>query len=242
MKVGILTIATGKYIQFVEPLWTSILQNFLPGMDKTFFLWTDNLDLKSNGVHNLVTTHIERGGFPKDTLYRYHYFLMRDRELMSCDLLFYFDADMLVMDKVSADGDLAPLIQGDVKFAFTMHPGFSWNGQIGTFESRVESTAYVSPLRRRRDPYIAGGFNGGQSEAWLEMSTHLQRAIDHDAAMGITAVWHDESHLNAWNAEELMGVNRIILHPGYCYPEPWAIPFHNYIMALGKDHKEFRDE
>ena len=252
MKIGILTIATGKYIQFVRPLYESMVANFLPGIDKASCYWTDNppelgkqipvdgkgcVTPKGTIIH---TTKIERRGFPGDTLYRYHYFLMQEQALRAMDLLFYFDADMLVHSPVTVDGDLAPLLKGEVKYAFTMHPGFTWNGQMGSFETRIESRAWVSPSHRRSHPYVAGGFNGGQAEAFLEMSRHIKRAVDEDVAKGITAVWHDESYLNACHAEELMGINRIILHPGYCYPESWVLPFHKYILALDKNHAEVR--
>jgi len=238
MRIGILTIATGKYIDFVSPLWGSIAAKFLPGIEKHYFLWTDHVEEKLGSLNCFLgeTTHIERGGFPLDTLKRYHYFLMQEERLRQMDFLFYFDADMLVHSPVTTDGDLAPLLDGRVNFAFTMHPGFTWNGQMGTFETSTGSCAYVPPPARRRKPYVAGGFNGGSSREFLRMAEHIAQNVDIDAERGVTAIWHDESHLNHYHATH----TALVLHPGYCYPESWSLPFHKYIVALDKNHEEVR--
>ena len=41
MKIGILVIATGKYTQFIPPLYTSIKKHFMKNEDVKIFVFTD---------------------------------------------------------------------------------------------------------------------------------------------------------------------------------------------------------
>jgi hypothetical protein len=73
----------------------------------------------------------------------------------------------------------------------------------------------------------------------------MQRNIEADTAAGITAVWHDESHLNAIFGQYR---NHITLLPcDYMMPESlekrkaWRIASINpKILALEKDHKNYQ--
>ena len=40
-KVAILYVATGRYICFFDDFYASMEKNFLPGVPKTYFVWTD---------------------------------------------------------------------------------------------------------------------------------------------------------------------------------------------------------
>lgn len=247
MKVGILTIATGKYKQFVRPLYESIAKNFLRSHSKTLILFTDDPDEMStcaDGLDcSLVTVKIERRGFPGDTLYRYHYFesaRKRLKELGSeCpEALFYTDADMIVEGVVGEE----VLPTSHKRLVATAHPGYynrPGHNPMGTPESRPESTAYI-PSNRHRPCYWAGGFNGGDFDAFMSMSSVIVQRVNEDSVKGITAVWHDESHLNAYLSDvNIVGCVKT-LTPSYCYPESWRIPYERRIIALDKNHKEVR--
>ena len=83
--IGVLTIATGKYTQFLTGLYASMAQNFLVGEDITCYLFTDDIESAKTFVpptrlkHEYF--HIERMGFPGDTLYRYRHFAGLDERL-----------------------------------------------------------------------------------------------------------------------------------------------------------------
>ena len=47
MKICILTIATNKYLQFVEELYGSIDKNFLSGHEISCLLFTDHVAIES---------------------------------------------------------------------------------------------------------------------------------------------------------------------------------------------------
>ena len=43
-QIGLLVVATGKYIQFVQPLIESAEHYFLPTHKRTYFIFTDHVD------------------------------------------------------------------------------------------------------------------------------------------------------------------------------------------------------
>jgi histo-blood group ABO system transferase len=142
-------------------------------------------------------------GFPLTTLHRYHTFLEHRRVLECYDQVFYTDCDMLfvapVGEEIFSDGVVV-----------TEHPGYV--NLNGTPEKRPESTAYCPVVRN----YVCGGFNGGETGAFLKMAETIAANVDEDARRGITAIWHDESHLNFYVQNN---PPTKILDPSYCYPE-----------------------
>lgn len=248
MNIGILTIATGKYKKFIPPLYRSIEKFFLKNHQKTFVLFTDNVgeakDLLAFVEGKIIYIEIERKGFPGDTLYRYHHFSSVREQLVSLgdecpNSLFYLDADMLVVDEVGEEVlpiDEKPLVG-------TAHPGFfnrPGNNPLGTPETNPRSRAYIPP-DRLRPCYWAGGFNGGKFDDFLNMSDEIKFRVDEDSKNGIMAVWHDESHLNAYYSEKFSFGKVKTLIPSFCYPESWNLPYPKKILALDKNHAEVRN-
>lgn len=247
MKIGILTIATGKYKKFVSNLYKSIISNFLVEHEKTFILFTDEPDemRRELGSHeiNLEIFRIERKGFPGDTLYRYHHFYSARDSLVALgdccpEALYYFDADMLVCDRVKDE----VLPTKSKSLVATAHPGFynrPGNDPMGTPETDQRSTAFI-PGSRYRPCYWAGGFNGGEFESFMRMSKVISERVNIDDTNSIVAIWHDESHLNCYLSMPEILPSVKIMNPSYCYPESWNIPFQKKILALDKNHKEVR--
>ncbi len=245
MKIGILTIATGKYKKFVIPLYRSIIDKFLGSHEKTFILFTD----EPQEIHNEIAAlgksfkiiKIERKGFPGDTLLRYNHFSNARQMLLDMgqecpEVLYYFDADMLVHDDVG--DEVLPTSKKDL--IATAHPGFYLRpGQnaMGTPETNPQSSAFI-PQERYRLCYWAGGFNGGKFEDFMNMSKEISLRVDSDNTKGIIAIWHDESHLNAFLSERPEAVKT--LTPSFCYPESWKLPYQKKIIALDKNHAEIR--
>lgn len=224
MKIGVLVVATNKYIKYTFPLWESIKTHFLKNHEVKMFVFTDKPDVPA-GTVRVEQAHME---WPKTTLLRHHIFLNNRAVLEEMDYLYYSDADMLFVDTVGDE------VLGDL--VATTHPGFynkprhEWS-----YETRPESTAYIPPHEGRG--YYCGGFNGGKKDVYLKMGETVRANIDADAAKGIVAVWHDESH---WNKYLTRHPPTTILSPSYCYPESWNIPFHKRLLALDKNHAEMR--
>jgi len=224
MKIGILCIATNKYIRFADRLWQSAKEHFMSGHEVSMFVFT-NQDQVPEGTIRIEQAHMP---WPGPTLMRYHVFLNSQDKLRQMDYLYYSDADMLFVDKVG-DEALGDLVA-------TIHPGFYGKPRNElSYERRPESTAYMGP--NDGSTYYAGGFNGGKASRYLEMAEACKQMVDADAAKGIIALWHDESYMNKYLSQN-QPTNA--LTPSYCYPESLNIPFKKRLLALDKNHSELR--
>ncbi len=226
MKIGLLTIATGKYIQFIDPLWESAKKYFAPNHEVTMFVFTDSTEFvpKQRQV-KIMQRHMP---WPGPTLFRYNIFNHNKHLFYDMDYLFYSDADMLFVSEVGDE-----ILSDSVA---TNHPGFfNKPRQAFTYETNPESKAFINSSEGTH--YFAGGFNGGKKETYLKMVETLSKNIMDDSQRNIIAVWHDESHFNRYMIDNPPS---LILNPSYCYPESWNIPFEKKLLALDKNHNEMR--
>lgn len=229
-KVGLVTIATNKYIKFVKPLYDSMQRFFLnePGIQCTMFVFTNQPVFEGP-----VAVYQDHEPWPHMTLKRYEIFCRNRQVFESMDYLYYSDVDMLFLDHIGSE------VLG--KRVATVHPGF-WSTPRNElpYETNPRSTAYIGP--DEGDCYYAGGFNGGEREAFLEMARRIADQVNRDLKKGYIAVWHDESHLNRYLIDY---EPTVILNPSYCFPEAdWAktLPFRKLLVALDKNHDELRME
>lgn len=229
MNVGLLVVATGRYVEFVEPLWASARAFFLadPPHNVTLFVFTNRWRVP-RGTVRLRWPHEP---WPKPTLKRYHAFLRHERRLRRMDYLFYCDADMRFVAPVAAE------VLGDL--VATQHPLFHDAPRARfSYERRPESTACVKGDEGVR--YFAGGFFGGRTERVLAMARTIRHNVEEDFRRGIVALWHDESHMNRYFVDHPPSV---VLTPAYCFPEGRAsLPFEPRLVALEKDKARLRRE
>jgi histo-blood group ABO system transferase len=221
-NVGLLIMATGKYVIFVEPLIQSAEKHFCENHHVTYFVFTDGVIPQAD---NIVQVFQKRIGWPYDTLKRYHVYFSHRNLFEDQDYLFACDADMLFVDDVGDE------ILGER--VATQHPGFV--GMRGSYETNPESTACIKAFEGEQ--YFAGGFYGGTTEEMLKIFATNINNIDDDLERGLIAVWHDESH---WNRYCIDNKPTVILSPSYCYPESWDMPYPRKLLALDKDHSEFQ--
>lgn len=222
-NVGLLVVATGKYISFVPKLIESAEKHFCTDHNVTYYVFTDGQMEQSE---NLVVIPHKRLGWPYDTMMRYHAYYNNRDYYQDEDYLFACDADMLF---VSSIGDE---ILGER--VATLHPGFV--NMRGSYENDKRSLACIN--EDEGEFYFAGGFYGGTVQEMMKIAKTNSEKIDDDLARGIIAVWHDESH---WNRYCIDNPPTVILNPSYCYPENWKIPFDKKLLALDKNHKEMRE-
>ena len=230
MKVCILTIATNKYIQFVERLLDNIEENFLNGHDIQCLLFTDHEVETSD---NVTVSQIDHEPWPMPTLKRYNYFIKEKEFISQFDYCFYFDVDMGLVDKVG-DEVLSDLVA-------TMHPYQTfYPKEQRSYDRNSKSLAYVS-LGEEGDNYYAGGFNGGTTKRFLEMSEVLSERVSKDLENKVVALWHDESHMNRYL---INNPPTLSLTPSYCFAEEQMgnldYPYEPKIIALKKNHNELR--
>ena len=229
MKVGIILIATNKYKLFLNSVIDSYEKFFLPEIEKKYFIFTDDTEFEIFSK-NIVKTKIESYKFPQATLYRYN-IINRNNEIFSgFDHLYYSDVDMRVVSQV--DNDVINIIG----LIAVEHPGFYPN-KPGTYETSINSLAYVE---HSKFPYVAGGFQGGTTEAYLTACAVMDERISLDENNDIIAVWHDESHWNCYI--NMTNQNVKILSPSYVYSQRFVEKYDlaPKILALDKDHNYYR--
>lgn len=245
MKIGIIIIGTGRYINFFDKLYSSIMENFLKNHDKKIYLFTDSEQLFPHNVH---VTKVKRQGFPGDTLFRYNHFLrIKEKLILETEVVYYMDIDSLIVNIV--DDEILPSL--DSPMIAVAHPGF-YKISMGTPETRQISNAYIAK-HEKRDYYIAGGFQGGYTRDYLYASEIINQLIYDDYHKNIIPVWNDESMWNRYYVSNL--INFKVLSPSYVYPESKYknINTGNYhtlktenikpcILALDKDHRWYRSE
>jgi len=183
MKVLLNIIATNKYTLFLEDLILSSEQYFLPGIDKYYLIHTDHEIVPDD---RLIINHIKHEPWPAPTLKRFEYFLQHKDLHQQMDYCFYIDVDSLFIDTITQTDVLFDLVGA-------IHPGFGCSD--GTPERDVNSTAFIPPGANR---YYCGGFFGGSSIEFLKLCSILHENINIDKKNNITAIWHDESHLNKY--------------------------------------------
>jgi histo-blood group ABO system transferase len=234
MNIGLLVIATNKYITFLDPLVESINKYFLINHNVTIFCFTNIVDHKS--ADNVKIVEQEHMPWPLPTLKRYEIFY-KNRELFNnMDCLYYLDVDMIINDYIGDE-----FLPDDKELVCVVHPGYR-RDLLQSFERRTSSSAYVN---YNHYVYHCGGVQGGKKDAYLKICEKLSNNILNDMNIGIIAVWHDESH---WNSYLINNPNSYKeLDCDYCYPQSppdqpnsWILPNKKIILALHKNHAEMR--
>lgn len=203
MNIGILTIATGNYSKLFPNFKKEIIEKFLPIFNKNIFLFTDDLDVHHNNLINIM--HLP---WPLCTLLRFHYINKHEKLFLNFDYLYYIDVDMIPYSLIDEE-----VLPDKNEIVCALH---YW--QQDSFESyensNSKSTAFVNLTNQFENKYCQGCFFGAKTDAFLSMSTTLEKNINEDLKNNIIAKWHDESHLNKY----------IISHPykalnsGYTHP------------------------
>lgn len=237
--IGLLLIVTGRYDIFLQRLIDTLESHFFKEHEITIYLFWDKPHYKLNlpcrfSVICIPTIHKP---FPFPTLYRYKYFTNAAEKIHS-DYIFYLDVDMILVGDVGEE--ILPQ-ENDGGLVATGHPGF-WIGG-GAWCTNYGSTAYTPENQWTR--YCAGGFQGGETKAYLAACKEMAENISIDESHGIISEWHDESHFNRYIATHKYK----LLTPEYCMiPEQSVKEKYGIahltprIIALTKDHEELRRE
>jgi len=213
MKVTLNLIATNKYTGFLDRIMESSRKFFLTDSDIRFIIYTDS-ESEFSG-NDYIKIKIDHEPWPAPTLKRFHYFLKAKDEILGSDFSFYIDVDSLFVKEIKS-GDFG--LNGFSGMIGTVHPGF--DGTIGTPERNPLSQAYIGT--HEKNIYFCGGFFGGDSKKFIQVSQQISEKIDTDLNNGIMPVWHDESHLNRYffnNPPTLTLSNQFASSEGKDFPE-----------------------
>ncbi|AOV60326.1 glycosyltransferase family 6 [Synechococcus phage S-CAM9] len=236
MKVAVVFIGTEKYLDFLPSWYERCEENFLPGVEKKYLVFTDG-DVPES-PDNAVVYKQEHLDWPYITLYRFKIIQKALDEIVGCDWLVFLDADMAVVDTVTA-----PEIFTDKPYIGVHHPCHflkfpPHNQPPGSFETNPLSTAKV-PDDYDFSIYWQGCLWGGKTSEVISMMEELNARISLDEENNVIAQWHDESHLNAFYAQ-----NKNLVHtlgPEFAFPEVFAeaCEFQAKIVHLAKDNSKY---
>ena len=229
MKIAVLYICTGKYRVFWDDFYKSCEKFFLQGYAKHYFIFTDATDIMQD---NNITV-IPKGcyGFPLDSLFRFDMFLEIEDKVAEFDYCFFFNANMLFVDKV--DSEIFPYENYKGIICVTHPRGYKYRNypSLFTYERNKQSLAYV-PKERKKYNYFMGGFNGGSIQEYYGLVKTCSKNIHADYSRGLIAVFHDESHLNKYCCDH----SKLIytLPVSYGFPENATFPFQPKVIIRDK--------
>lgn len=239
-SVGILYIATGKYERFWDSFFESSERYFLGNSNKHYFVFSDNPRLLSIRDPNVTPVRVRHRRWPYITLLRYELFLSVIDELERFDYLFFFNANIQFV-RPACEADFFPDTVVHNGLVGVLHPGYFRLGRwrYPYERKQKQSTAYMPWWSGRN--YLIGGINGGTRSSYSKLIRTLSTNIRRDLDNRIVAIWHDESHLNAYFDK----IRPKILSPEYAYAEGWALPFTPRILIRDKSlfggHKFLRE-
>ncbi len=229
MKIGILYICTGKYKIFWKDFYLSCEKNFIPEAEKEYFVFTDapeiDFEKENKNIHRIYQENL---GWPGNTLKRYAIFKKSEDLIEKTDYLFYLNANILFLKKITAQEFLP---NNNEKIVACLHAGY-YDKPIKKypFEKNPRSAAYLEKKDGMR--YYQGAINGGKTNDFIEVIKILDDNIEKDLKNNIIAEWHDESHWNWYINTHASGVK--ILSPSYLYPEGVSLPFEAKMMIREK--------
>ena len=227
-RTALLCVVVGRYTIFWDRFYDSARAHLLKDHIKDFFVFTDQPDFFAPYVADDQHIHVQaiaNEGWPNVVLNCHHYFLLQEKALSQCDYLLFFNINLIFNTDIG-DEILPP---NGLDLTVTLHPGFfDKSPDDFTYERRPESAAYI-PYGTGKY-YFTGALSGGRSGAYLDLCRELVARIDRDRESGIIAIWHDESHLNAY----MLDRECHILSPSYFHPEGAKIPYAEKITVLDK--------
>lgn len=229
MKIGILYICTGNYTVFWEDFYESFSKYFCTNSEIHYFVFSDK-EMDFTGKKNVHFNKIQNQPWPLITLLRFQTFLAVEEQLKECDYLVFFNSNLNCVSNISEE-DFLP--SKDEKLLFYHHGGYIYTKKIfHPYERNKKSTAYIP--YSCGGTYVGGGIIGGETIPFLDMCRTLKQNIETDLKQNYIARWHDESHINHF----LCTLDKYkLLHPGYCYPVGFDLPFEKKIVGVSKQDK-----
>ena len=240
MKLSIVTVATGKYLKYWIKLAESVCKYSGYDVNLNYHIFTDRvneaMDFADTNNLNIVVHKIDSQDWLSGTLMRYKHY-RKYFELITGDVILHLDADMIVVDNF-IDDLFHTITNNSDRINLIYHPGF-WRQKkfylpylfnhetyrreiivlwkymlgksLGSWETRFDSSAYTP--EDLQNAYFCGAVWFGKREVVYKFISEVDELIIEDQKNGIIAVWHDESYLNKWAANNMhSGIT-----PKYCF-------------------------
>jgi hypothetical protein len=227
-KIAFLTVATGKYVQFL-PRLKETTEEFW-GYNHFFHIGSDKPlegEADDDFASSFVWPHLP---WPLSTMLRCHAYLTVSEYLLKhYDYVFAIDADMVWRAPVNVEELCQPLIA-------CAHPGFEGQDRASfPYENNPQSSCCVK--QSEGSTYFAGGFFGGRTDCFITVCAAVACSINQDLNNHIIPRWHDESSLN----RALIDFPPTEILRGFMVPEEQVTGTTKApLVALQKKHEEIR--
>lgn len=188
---------------------------------------------------------IEPIEWPMPTLMRYHTMLQQEEKLAEYDYVAYIDVDMMFVNIVGDEilgkrltAVQQPMYSVDKKFI----PPYEPNSKSASYIPRPGKVVNDNGKPRFLPLYLAGGFQLGESKAFISAMKEMKKTIDKDLNNNYVPIWNDETVFNSYLFNNPSD-DDIILTPSYCYPDSlikeyfeaiWGYSYQPKLMTLTK--------
>ena len=237
MKLTVIFIGTGSYLNFLPKWYEACEQYLVPSIKKQYCVFTDGE--MSDVPDNVAFFHQDHMPWPYITLLRFKTILNAKDVLLNSDWVLFLDADTLVVDEIK-EKDLFT----DKKYIGVHHPCHFMqmdphNKPPGAFETNLKSNACITE-DDDTSIYFQGCLWGGRVPDVIEMIEELDNRTQDDLSREVIAVWHDESQMNKFFAQRRNDVH--VLGPSFAYPEVFSeyCDFEPTIIHLAKDNSKYQ--
>ena len=100
MKIGIITLATGKYSKYIGPFLDSFYKYFFPDYERVFAFATDDADY-STTIIDMHYQYFKHEPWPLATLNKPKAINKCQWAVCDCDIVFWADSDLRCIDYVT---------------------------------------------------------------------------------------------------------------------------------------------
>ncbi len=216
MKIGIIYIATGRYICFWKEFYETAKKFLFPNYQKEFFVITDNetFDYKENS--DVKSYYYEKLPWPMAGLMKFDATLKAKEDILKCDYCYYFNANMKFIDYVG--DEIIPKEEND-HLAICIWPSFFNNTNNLEFPYDRTQGCWANVPMGEGEYYFMAGLHGGKCDKYIEMCEELNERTKEDVAKDLIASHHDESYLNRY----FLYRKPLAINPRYAMPEKWKI-------------------
>ncbi len=204
-KVAIIYIATGNYSIFWNNFYQSAEKNFLPGVQRHYFLVSDkSFEKLPDNVTYIYYPHKE---WPSIVVEKFAIIYSLKDRLADYSYTYSFNANTWFIQPVK--GDILPSkIQ---KIIASLHPGFYKKNQQYPYCSDKNSPAYLE--QNEKSKYYQSGVIGGITEDFIEMAKTIKQWTNNDLKRNYIPIWQDESYFNKYVSDK----NPLVLTPDYIW-------------------------
>lgn len=215
MKIGILYIATGRYICFWEEFYKTAKQFLFKNHEVHFFVITDADSICGEGDDFVHRCKFESLKWPHSVMKKFEALLSVKDQAIFMDYVFYFNANMKFVAPVG--DEILPKAENNYLGICPWANYLDKNQDEFPYDRCEKSLAYIPHGEGKY--YFMGGLHGGCSREYFEMCEECDRWAKTDFANGVIPVCHDESYVNKF----FLNKNPFIIPSNYCLPQNWKI-------------------